>query len=418
MLQRFRNKELLNATKKVTVVTILVIILSVVCINFSLTRINSVIVDSNAALFGRIVSEYPELENKIVGIYTREISKEDEAFGKEKLSKYGYDSSMNYMSNKAMSEVYMGFTIQYILIIIFLITIVYLIFYRSMDCVYKDITNVSALARRVVEGEFNRIAVNYNEGDIPIFKESFNLMVESLEKNIKLLNKEKNFLNDLISDITHQLKTPLSSLIMFNDLMETLTIDDVTILEDCIQSSREQLARMEWLVQSLLKLARLESGSIVFSKKETSIRSTLEEAIKPFKLIAGGEDRIKISGDLDIQVSHDPHWTAEALSNLVKNAVEHSESDKEIHVICEAGPIFVTIKVIDYGKGINKEERSKIFTRFYRGSNNKNTNSIGIGLSLTKSIIEGQGGEIKVYSEEGEGTTFVITMYKKNQEVI
>lgn len=418
MFERFRNKEVMDGTKKILLVAIVGIIATVALINSSLEIINKRVVEVNSSLVGRVISEYPELESEIVENLTREFEYEHQVLGEEVLSKYGYDTMMNSNDNKAFTNIYSEFASLYIIIMIAIILIIYIVFYKSMGNVYGDITSVSSVARRVVEGDFNRVKVNYSEGDVPILKESFNLMVESLEKNITLLNKEKNFLNDLISDITHQLKTPLSSLIMFNDLMDDLTIEDVEILDDCVKSSREQLSRMEWLVQNLLKLARLESGAIVFQKNLCSIRETLEKSIAPFKLLSKDGSKIILKGDLDIQVNHDSYWTAEALSNIIKNAVEHSSEESKVIVQCEEGPIFMTIKVIDEGDGIDEDDRKKIFTRFYRGKNPKNTNSIGIGLSLAKSIVDGQDGEIKVTSTKGQGTTFTITMYKRIQGVI
>ncbi|MEG0297777.1 MAG: HAMP domain-containing sensor histidine kinase [Clostridium sp.] len=418
MFEKFRNKEIIDGTKKILLVAILGMIASIALINSSVDIINKRVVEVNSSLVGKIISKHPELEGEIVGNLTREFQDEYKVLGEEVLSKYGYDTMMNVNDNKAFTTIYNEFISIYIVIMIVIIFAIYIVFYKSMGNVYSDITSVSSVARRVVEGDFNRVKVNYSEGDVPVLKESFNLMVESLEKNISLLNKEKNFLNDLISDITHQLKTPLSSLIMFNDLMDDLTIEDVEILDDCVKSSREQLSRMEWLVQNLLKLARLESGSIIFQKNLCNIRGTLEKSIAPFKLLSKDGQKIILKGDLDVEVNHDSYWTSEALSNIIKNAVEHSPEDSKVIVRCEEGPIFMTIKVIDEGAGIDEDDRKKIFARFYRGKNPKNTNSIGIGLSLAKSIIDGQDGEIKVTSTKDRGTTFTITMYKRIQGAI
>ena len=140
-------------------------------------------------------------------------------------------------------------------------------------------------------------------------------------------------------------------------------------------------------------MAKLEAGIVDFDKKEAFINETIQKSITALKLIASEKDiNINVSGDTSVKVMHDINWTTEALSNIIKNSIEHSENSSEINIYWEDNSVFVQIVISDNGTGISKEELPKIFDRFYKGSNSYSPTNIGIGLYITKTIIEGQGG--------------------------
>ena len=182
--------------------------------------------------------------------------------------------------------------------------------------------------------------------------------------------------------------------------------DRVNFLDRC----EEQLGRMGWLIMNLLKVGRLEAGAINFKIESQSIRETIETAISSLSEEARNKHQsLIICGDLNAKIKHDRKWLGEAISNIVKNAIEHTGENGEIKVEVSKGKIISKIYIKDNGEGIPKEMQDKVFERFYKGENSVNPKSIGIGLSLAKSIIEEQGGEIKLISEEEKGTSFVIS---------
>lgn len=263
-------------------------------------------------------------------------------------------------------------------------------------------------------GEYKSIDGDFNEGDMAILISSLNYMGERVNNSLNLLTKEKENLKDYLSDISHQLKTPLSSLIMLNDLLKENEdmpyTDRIKFLNKC----DEQLSRMEWLIMNLLKVGRLEAGAVVFQKELYPLNETINLAISSLKeTIKSKRQNLVITGDIDAKLLHDKEWLAEAFTNIIKNSVEHTKEGGEIKIEVVNGPLITKVYIKDNGKGIPKDMQKNIFKRFYKGENSKDPKSIGIGLSLSKTIIEGLGGEIKVDSDEGKGTTFIISFLRK-----
>lgn len=250
------------------------------------------------------------------------------------------------------------------------------------------------------------------EGDIGQFYSIYGKVVMAIRQSREDERKEKMFLQDLIADISHQLKTPLATLTIYQDLLDNPDLPDEQ-RTTMLKAMGEQLTRMEWLVLSLLKLARLEAGSILFDKQELPMLSTLELAANNVKTLSDAKGQnITISCDKDMVVNHDPEWLAEAITNILKNATEYAPQNSTIEVWAEQSPVTTMIYIKDYGIGISPEDCHKVFKRFYRAKSKVNENSIGIGLALSKSIVEGQGGDIAVESEPGSYTCFVITLYR------
>lgn len=227
----------------------------------------------------------------------------------------------------------------------------------------------------------------------------------------------KNFLKETISDISHQLKTPLSALTMYNEIIESEISSDTGSRETALSflvKSAASLARMEELIQTLLKVTRLDAGSVLFEKQPWPVPDLAARALSQLLVRAGQEQKqILLTGDENVWVNCDLQWTGEALGNLVKNALDHTDCQGHISVSWEKLPESVRIFVADDGTGIDEKDIYYIFRRFYRASkkNSKSCkNGVGLGLPLAKSIIEGQGGTLSVQSRPGEGTTFTLTL--------
>ena len=231
--------------------------------------------------------------------------------------------------------------------------------------------------------------------------------------------KGRIFLKDTISDISHQLKTPLSSLIMLNDLILQDKNMEEEVQRDFLEKTSIQLERMEWLIVNLLKIARIEAGAILFKKDKIKAIEPIKIALSTLSMnIDEKEQNIKIMGNLESIFYGDKDWTAEAIINIIKNSIEHSEDGGIIEIFLEETPLFTNIIIKDYGEGIDKKDIPHIFERFYKVSSEIKPDSIGIGLNLSKLIVESQDGTISVKSEKGEGTEFIVTFLNLTKNVI
>ena len=215
-------------------------------------------------------------------------------------------------------------------------------------------------------------------------------------------------MKNTISDISHQLKTPLAALNIYNGLLQDEDIE-VSSVKEFANLSEQELDRIEVLVQNLLKITKLDAGSIAFEKEIENVADMMQDLELHFAYRAKQEQKeIVLSGADDISLFCDRDWLSEAIGNIVKNALDHTEKGDTIHIKWKALPSAVQITVKDNGCGIHPEDLHHIFKRFYRSRFSKDTQGIGLGLPLAKAIIEAHGGLIEVESELGIGTSFIM----------
>ena len=247
-----------------------------------------------------------------------------------------------------------------------------------------------------------------NEGELYRLFHSVNSLAAVLNAHADNELREKEFLKDTISDISHQLKTPLAALNIYNGLLQDEDIEaaDVKKFADL---SEQELDRIETLVQNLLKIAKLDAGSIVFEKTEENIADMMQDVKLHFAYRARQEQKkIVLSGADDAALVCNRDWLSEAIGNMVKNALDHTEKGDTVRVEWRVLPSAVQISVKDNGCGIHPEDLHHIFKRFYRSRFSKDTQGIGLGLPLAKAIIEAHGGVIEVDSSLGIGTSFIM----------
>lgn len=219
----------------------------------------------------------------------------------------------------------------------------------------------------------------------------------------------KVFLKETISDISHQLKTPLAALHMYTEII-TQEPDHMETVKRFSDKSMQSLERIEQLVQALLKVSRIDAGSIVFQKEKQGVSELITEAMEDLSVRAQREGKqIVIKGNSETTLLCDRQWTREAVANLIKNALDHTESGGVIVISWERSPAMLRLAVADDGCGIAEKDMHHIFKRFYRSPGDRNRQGIGLGLSLAKSIVEGQGGILSVSSTPGEGSVFTIS---------
>ena len=402
------------AAVRLFLVQILIVLLFFAFSGLEMQRISTIITEQNSALMGRILSVHPELEVEVAGFITGRASPVEVQMGKAVLAQYGYKSSMPMDQQPEFTGLAGRMDIKAAAIAAFCFFPLLVLLWFEYRKVYERVNIISRAAEKVVDGNFDISFPSDRDNDFSILYHCFTQMTNRMRLGIEKLKDDKVFLRNMISDISHQLKTPLSSLIMFNELM----LDDKAMTTDMremfLDKSRQQLERIEWLIQSLLKMARLEAGSIEFRNQRMLFVIPAKNAAVAMSIKAS-EKRIKIifDGDIDnVWFSGDEEWMTEAISNIIKNSIEHTVEGGEVHICLSESPLFSRISITDNGEGIDKKDIPHIFERFYRSSSAVKPDSVGIGLALSKLVIDGHGGSTSVRSERGKGTEITITFLK------
>ena len=274
---------------------------------------------------------------------------------------------------------------------------------------YAAIRDLNDYLVRVLAGEDVPDILDQREGELSILKSNIYKTTTMLKSQRELLAKDKADLAGAIADISHQLKTPLTSMMVMNDLLKSE--EDPGKRQEFLEVQQTQLDRMNWLIQTLLKLSKLDAGTVELKREDVSARDLVDEALKPFAILMEMKGiGLSVSCD-DIRVRCDENWTVEAIQNIIKNCCEHMDSGDTLTVETGDSNLFARISIADTGCGIAAEDLPHIFERFYKGKN-AGRDSVGIGLSLSKTIMENQSGDILVSSTEGCGTRFELRFYK------
>ena len=272
----------------------------------------------------------------------------------------------------------------------------------------KIIADASAKITQYISGNQNVRIECDEEGELNKLFHKINSLASTLNAHAENELKSKEFLKDTISDISHQLKTPLTALNIYNGILQDES-ENFPAIQEFAQLSEQELDRIETLVQNLLKITKLDAGTIVIDKKMENISEIMESVKRHFSFRAEKEGKkITLSGIRNLDLLCDRNWLTEAIDNIVKNALDHTEKGDCISIKWECFASVVQIIIKDNGSGIHPEDLYHIFKRFYRSRYSKDTQGIGLGLPLAKAIIEAHNGTIEVNSELGLGTSFII----------
>ena len=412
-MRLLKNKEV-KLIIITSLITFLVFLTAFIFITYNwFNDINKKYIDQNTALVGVIIENNPEIEEEIVPIITKGNINEYYELGNNILDKYYYNENLNPIKNPILKDSYSNLKLTIILLWILFFIVAMILILKIISPIFNNIKKLGERADEMVEGNFNSTELKFEEGDFYVFYNKFIHMGERLENALRDLKNEKINLKDIINDISHQLKTPLSALIAYNDILKNHENMDIETKSKFIEMTSEQLDRMDWLITTLLKYARIESNAVSYNKEMIPLSESIRYAIAPLKLSADNKNQnIELDINSEGYYFHDKKWIAESLSNIIKNAIEHTDINGKIKIILEETPIFISITISDNGEGIEKSELKNIFKRFYKGKNSINPKSIGIGLSLSKKIIEAHGGSITAESELGKGTIFNIILLK------
>jgi signal transduction histidine kinase len=281
---------------------------------------------------------------------------------------------------------------------------------RYQRAVSAQVAGLSLYLRQIEAGDYTLDVRDNGEGSFSQLKNELYKVTVRLREQAELLQRDKTALSNLIADISHQIKTPLTSLGVLADLLaeDPPEADRLAFVERL----RAQLGRIQWLVTALLKLARLDAGTAAFKSEPVDVRGLIERALEPLQIpLEIKKQRLVVHGGEGATYTGDLNWSAEALTNVVKNCVEHTPEGGQIEIASTANALYAEIAVSDDGVGIASQDLPNIFNRFYRGAN-AGENSVGIGLALAKAIFTAQGGDITVRSRPGEGTRFEIRVFR------
>ena len=353
------------------------------------------------------MEKYPETDEQEV---IRIINSENQEQKDEVLSKYGYTNNISYikeLENSMNTSIRINIAIIVLLGVIAII--VALIYTNKRD---KSLRSINKYLDKVNNGNYELKIEDNGEDEISRLRNELYKTTILLRESAENSEKEKTNLSNSLADISHQLKTPLTSMrIMLDNIEENPNMDEKTRNEFIEEISR-QIDWISSLVISLLKLAKFDAGAIVMQDTQINVKKLIDNVINNLAIMIDIKNiKIEEKIDEDVILRADYNWQLEALTNIIKNCIEHSKEDSKIKIEVENNSIFVKIKITDEGEGIEKEDLSHIFERFYK-SKQASENSIGIGLSLAKTIIEKENGYIKVDSELGKGTTFEIKYLK------
>lgn len=342
-----------------------------------------------------------------------EYDKENTEIGVEALSKYGYFKD-KYIYNKWIGTKFLEIKKIIISMIIVVMIIISIIFFFIMYNFNKRINVVSDKLEDLSLGnEFVELEAR-DDGSISKLYHHYNMTGSRMRKWIGELEKERNLIKGLLNDLSHQLKTPLASIKINNEIILEGYTDEKETKEFIINNS-ENINRLEWITEGLIQLSRLETYSINLIMKDQELKETLIVAINSVYGKGIEKDiKINILNIDEFRVLHDKKWTAEAIINIIDNAIKYSNKGSNINISMKSEVWKSEIIIEDFGIGIKKEEIDCIFKRFYRGVDGsvQKVEGSGIGLYLSKKIIENQNGNIKVESKLGQGSKFVITLYK------
>jgi signal transduction histidine kinase len=363
--------------------------------------------DTYAGIVGTVVQKYPQAEAQVVQDL-RSPGADSISLGTQVLEKYGLGDARPADTGVAI-DLLRRLLPAGLALVGLVCTGFVLLLVRYQRAISAQVTGLSAYLRHIDAGDYALDVRDNGEGSFSLLKNDLYKVTVRLREQAELLQKDKTALSNLIADISHQIKTPLTSLGVLADLLaeDPPEADRRAFVERL----RAQLGRIQWLTGALLKLARLDAGTAAFKSEPVDVRWLIEKALEPLQIpLEIKNQRLEVHGDDSASFTGDLNWSAEALTNVVKNCIEHTPEGGTIEIRYSANTLYTEILVSDDGEGIESRDVPNIFNRFYRGENTGES-SVGIGLALAKAIFTAQGGDISVRSERGAGTSFTIRVF-------
>lgn len=355
-----------------------------------------------------IIKENPSIDTKkIIQI----LNSNEYKVGEEELKKYGINIEKINSIIAVQKQMKTNIILNIILIVLFSVLYMAIIFIylKQRD---KKINQITQYINEIKNKKYDLNINENSEDELSNLKNELYKITIMLKEESEISRQDKEKIKMSVEDISHQLKTPLTSImIMLDNLKDNPNMDEDTKQKFIFEISK-QVDWINWLVISILKLSRLEADVVKFSNNKINVKKFIDEIIGNLEIpIEIKNQKISIEGDEDASFIGDYKWQQEAITNIIKNAIEHNKENGKITIKYEENVLFTKITIIDEGQGIAKEDLKHIFERFYKAQNSSD-NSVGIGLSLAKNIIEKNNGMINCKSEIGNGTEFIVKYMK------
>ena len=402
------NKKEIKHFLLVTRIILLIAIIFICIYSYSsykkLEKNNNLLISS---ILYNVKQQYPDLnDEEIIHILNT-----DELNEYPELKKYGIkiEESNISLSNKKLMLKYIECSMLVLFIYLIITSFVFNIFFHKREKNLKEITNY---LKEINNHNYSLKMEDNEEGELSILKNELYKTSIMLNEQASLSKKEKENLKDSLSDISHQLRTPLTSI---NLMIDNILEGNLSKEEERKQllSINRKIKSTNFLIESLLKLSKFDANTIEFNNSNYKINKITENVENSLRdLLDLNDITLNITGNKKDTLYCDYHWLVEALTNIVKNCIEHSKPGSSIDINYSQSELLTKITIKDYGTGMNEKDRKHLFDRFYKGENS-NPNSIGIGMSLAKAIIEHNGGTISVSSKIGKGSEFTIKYLHK-----
>ena len=375
-------------------------------LTFSLfDRAKRELVLNNQTVVMNLLENHPELEGEIVD----SLKNIQDVYDASVLGKYGLTSltSLEYLPR--IHDLKLTFLFVFFAYFGLFVLIVWIFFKRNERQRKKEIAKIDDYLFSLLSEQIKVDLKDFKTGDLATLQNDLMKVTSRLKNALESSTKDKMELSKTLADISHQLKTPLTSLLILNDNL-SYDIDEKT-KKKFLKKQEQIILHLKELIISLLKVSQIESGMIVLKKEKVSLQKILENVFDALDLLLVAKNiEIQFNSETKGMILGDATWLMEAFLNIVKNACEHSYENGKIVVSVSENPMYTEVVITDFGKGIAKQDLKHIFERFYKTSSDKE--SIGIGLNLTKSILTRSGATITCKSEVGKYTSFVIHFYK------
>ena len=400
----------MKKSKKIIISYVLIILSFILVFNIFYIKLN----DKNRIRYNQTLNsiiyqvsiKYPLVNNKdIIEILDGKV------ISKNVLKEYGIDIDNDYLILNSKKDYIQGLIINNTIIIIFIILFILISFINKKNQ-SKKIKEITNLIEQINRKNYYLNIDNNTEDELSILKNEIYKTTIMLKEEAYNSNKDKDNIKKSIEDISHQLKTPLTSIsIMLDNIIDDPDME-ANVRSDFINDINREINNINFLVKSLLKLSRFDINAVNYNNDFNNIKLIINKVVNNVSTLSDLKNiKVNINIQDDFNLYCDFNWQVEALTNIVKNSIEHSFKDKNIIINASDEKLYSKIEITNYGIGINDKDIKHIFDRFYKGENS-NEDSFGIGLSLAKTIIEKNNGKISVLSKKNDKTTFTIKYYK------